>query len=119
MTMKKYKPDLIFTQYRDDRHQDHHTTSDLTRNTWGNHFILEYEIQKYDCDLGSPNCFVPLGREVCDRRLTYICEVFQTQSNNVGPPKTPSKPSFGFVVSSASRETSTQMYSIAASLTVN
>jgi len=74
-------PDLIFTHYRDDRHQDHHTICDLTWNTWRSHLILEYEIPKYDGDLGSPNWFVPLTREVCDRKIKYICDVFQTQSN--------------------------------------
>jgi LmbE family N-acetylglucosaminyl deacetylase len=78
---RRVSPDLIFTHYRDDRHQDHRTMSDLTWNTWRNHLILEYEIPKYDGDLGSPNCFVPLGREVCDRKIKYICDVFQTQSN--------------------------------------
>ena len=64
---ERIAPDLIFTHYHDDRHQDHRTISDLTWNTWRNHFILEYEIPKYDGDLGSPNFFVQLGREVCDR----------------------------------------------------
>jgi LmbE family N-acetylglucosaminyl deacetylase len=74
-------PDLIFTHYRDDCHQDHRTISDLTWNTWRNHLILEYEIPKYDGDLGSPNYFSPLKREVCDRKIKYICDVFQTQNN--------------------------------------
>jgi len=74
-------PDLIFTHYRDDRHQDHRTISDLTWNTWRNHLILEYEIPKYDGDLGSPNYFVPLKRELCERKIKYICDVFQTQGN--------------------------------------
>jgi LmbE family N-acetylglucosaminyl deacetylase len=78
---KLVSPDLIFTHYRDDRHQDHRTISDLTWNTWRNHLILEYEIPKYDGDLGAPNYFVPLKREVCDRKIEYICDVFQTQGN--------------------------------------
>ena len=77
----RVSPDLIFTHYRDDRHQDHRTISDLTWNTWRNHLILEYEIPKYDGDLGSPNFFVPLVKEICDRKIKYICDVFQTQSN--------------------------------------
>lgn len=76
---ERIAPDLIFTHYHDDRHQDHRTISDLTWNTWRNHFILEYEIPKYDGDLGSPNFFVQLGREVCDRKIKYICDAFQTQ----------------------------------------
>ena len=78
---KEVSPDLIFTHYRTDRHQDHRTISDLTWNSWRQHLILEYEIPKYDGDLGSPNCFVPLTQEICSQKIRYICEVFQTQSN--------------------------------------
>ncbi len=78
---KGINPDLIFTHYRADRHQDHRTISDLTWNTWRQHLVLEYEIPKYDGDLGSPNCFVPLTRQICSRKIEYICDVFQTQSN--------------------------------------
>jgi LmbE family N-acetylglucosaminyl deacetylase len=78
---RRVNPDLIFTHYRDDRHQDHRTISDLTWQTWRNQLILEYEIPKYDGDLGSPNFFVPLGGDVCNRKIKYICDVFQTQRN--------------------------------------
>ncbi len=78
---KDVNPDLIFTHYRHDRHQDHRTISDLTWNTWRQHLILEYEIPKYDGDLGRPNCFVPLKDDVCARKIKYICDVFQTQEN--------------------------------------
>lgn len=78
---RRVSPELIFTHYREDRHQDHRTISDLTWNTWRNHLILEYEIPKFDGDLGSPNFFVPLGRDVCERKIKHICDVFQTQSN--------------------------------------
>jgi LmbE family N-acetylglucosaminyl deacetylase len=78
---KGVDPDLIFTHYRVDRHQDHRTISDLTWNTWRRHLVLEYEIPKYDGDLGSPNCFVPLTRQICSRKIKHICNVFQTQSN--------------------------------------
>jgi LmbE family N-acetylglucosaminyl deacetylase len=75
------EPDLIFTHYRDDRHQDHRTISDLTWNTWRRHLILEYEIPKYDGDLGAPNCFMPLARETCERKARTICEQFQSERN--------------------------------------
>ena len=74
-------PDLIFTHYREDRHQDHRTISDLTWNTWRHHLILEYEIPKYDGDLGTPNCFVPLEKHVCERKIKYICDVFQSETD--------------------------------------
>ncbi len=72
-------PDLILTHYRDDRHQDHRLLSDLTWNTFRNHFILEYEIPKFDGDLGTPNCFVSLRRSACQRKVKYLNAVFGTQ----------------------------------------
>jgi LmbE family N-acetylglucosaminyl deacetylase len=74
-------PDLIFTHYRDDRHQDHRLISDLTWNTFRSHLILEYEIPKYDGDLGSPNVFVHLDEAICRRKVRGIIEAFQTQRN--------------------------------------
>jgi LmbE family N-acetylglucosaminyl deacetylase len=52
-------PDLVLTHYREDRHQDHRVISDLTWNTFRDHLVLEYEVPKFDGDLGHPNCFVP------------------------------------------------------------
>jgi len=77
----RVQPDLIFTHYRDDRHQDHRTISDLTWNTFRNHLILEYEIPKYDGDLGIPNVFMELGEEICLRKARQLCRFFRTQSN--------------------------------------
>lgn len=74
-------PDLIFTHYREDRHQDHRVISELTWNTFRDHLILEYEIPKYDGDLGSPNFFSTLDEETCRRKVRSIVELFQTQQN--------------------------------------
>lgn len=78
---KDVNPDLIFTHQREDRHQDHRTISDLTWNTWRRHLILEYEIPKYDGDLGQPNCFVPLDEDVCARKIRNILDVFKTEGS--------------------------------------
>src|SRR5216684_6096625 len=72
-------PDLVFTHYRGDRHQDHRVVSDLTWNTFRDHLILEYEIPKYDGDLRQPNLFVPLDSDVCDRKVRYILDIFKSQ----------------------------------------
>ncbi len=76
-----FAPDVVFTHYRDDRHQDHRILSDLAWNTWRNHLILEYEIPKYDGDLGIPNVFVEIDEPLCRKKSRHICEFFQTQSN--------------------------------------
>jgi LmbE family N-acetylglucosaminyl deacetylase len=76
-----FQPDIVFTHYRDDRHQDHRLLSDLAWNTFRDHLILEYEIPKYDGDLGSPNIFVPIDKEVAKKKAAHICRYFQTQAN--------------------------------------
>jgi LmbE family N-acetylglucosaminyl deacetylase len=76
----KFNPDLVFTHYRDDRHQDHRVLSDLAWNTFRNHLILEYEILKYDGDLGNPNLFVPLSEELCSRKIELLLKHFKTQA---------------------------------------
>jgi LmbE family N-acetylglucosaminyl deacetylase len=76
-----FRPDLVFTHYRDDRHQDHRVLSDLAWNTFRNHLVLEYEIPKYDGDLGIPNAFVRLDPETCQKKVEYLCRFFGTQAN--------------------------------------
>ncbi len=76
---KTVSPDLILTHYREDAHQDHRLLCELTWNTFRNHLILEYEIPKYDGDFGRPNVFVPLDREVCQKKVRYLMEAFQSQ----------------------------------------
>jgi len=77
---KTISPDVIFTHYRDDRHQDHRVISDLTWNTWRNHLILEYEIPKYDGDLGIPNFYIALEEKYINRKNQILLDAFQTQS---------------------------------------
>jgi len=72
-------PDLIFTHNRKDAHQDHRLVSELTWNTFRNHMILEYEIPKYDGDMGQPSFFVPLTKEFCDAKIDILMESFKSQ----------------------------------------
>ncbi len=74
-------PDLIFTHNRKDAHQDHRLLSELTWNTFRNHLILEYEIPKYDGDMGRPSVFIPLETELCRKKIRYIMDAFQSQHN--------------------------------------
>jgi len=78
---QEFAPDVIFTHYRHDLHQDHRVLNELTWNTWRDHFILEYEIPKYDGDLGSPNFFVHLDKEICNHKTDALVHFFQTQGN--------------------------------------
>jgi LmbE family N-acetylglucosaminyl deacetylase len=74
-------PDVILTHSRRDSHQDHRLIAELTWNTFRDHLILEYEIPKYDGDIGQPTFYVPLSQELCDRKIRYLLESFQSQRN--------------------------------------
>lgn len=78
---KDFQPDLIFTHYRDDRHQDHRLLSEFTWNTFRQHLILEYEIPKFDGDLGAPNFFIRLTEEQMTRKTQIILDSFQSQAS--------------------------------------
>ena len=74
------KPNVIFTHNRNDAHQDHRIISDLTWNTFRDHLILEYEIPKYDGDIGRPSVFVRLTTDVCETKIRLITDAFPSQS---------------------------------------
>ena len=75
----KRQPDLIFTHHRNDLHQDHKLLSEVTWNVFRNHFILKYEIPKYDGDLGHPNFFVTLEKSFVQRKIDALLEYYVTQ----------------------------------------
>jgi len=77
--LKSISPDLIFTHNRNDAHQDHRLLAELTWNTFRDHLILEYEIPKYDGDLGRPTVFVPLDSELCEKKVQYLIDTFESQ----------------------------------------
>lgn len=72
-------PDIVLTHRLDDRHQDHRIVGECTWQTWRNHLILEYEIPKFDGDLGQPNLFVPLSRTLANRKIRHLTRHFGTQ----------------------------------------
>ena len=72
-------PDLILTSSRKDAHQDHRFVAELTWNTFRDHLILEYEIPKYDGDMGQPGFFVPLEKGIYQRKVDSLMEVFKSQ----------------------------------------
>jgi LmbE family N-acetylglucosaminyl deacetylase len=76
---QRFEPDLVFTHHDADRHQDHRLVAELTWNTFRNHTILEYEIPKYDGDLGSPNLFFDLDEETARRKVELLMESFRSQ----------------------------------------
>lgn len=77
---RQLNPDLILCHRKQDAHQDHRVVADLAWNTYRDHAIWEYEIPKYDGDLGSPNVYVPLSREDADAKVELILRHFPSQA---------------------------------------
>jgi LmbE family N-acetylglucosaminyl deacetylase len=72
-------PDLIFTHHRDDAHQDHRLVCRLTWNTFRDHNILEYEIPKWDGDIGQPNLYMPVSADIMKRKIDLLMTHFGSQ----------------------------------------
>ncbi len=72
-------PDVVFTHWQGDAHQDHRLISELTWNTFRNHLILEYEIPKYDGDMGRPNTFMPLREASFQNKVGHLLAAFESQ----------------------------------------
>jgi LmbE family N-acetylglucosaminyl deacetylase len=74
------QPDVVLTHQRDDLHQDHRLTSELCWNAFRDHLVLEYEIPKYDGDLGRPNVYVAIEPEIRDRKIEHLMSMFPSQA---------------------------------------
>jgi LmbE family N-acetylglucosaminyl deacetylase len=78
---KDVSPDLVFTHHRKDRHQDHRLVCELTWNTFRNHLILEYEIPKYEGDLGTPNFYIQVPDRLAQQKTNVLLNCFETQKS--------------------------------------
>ena len=74
-----FEPDLVLSHWGGDAHQDHRTLAELTWNTFRDHLVLEYEIPKYDGDLGRPSLYVPLARAEAEAKVSALMEHFGSQ----------------------------------------
>jgi LmbE family N-acetylglucosaminyl deacetylase len=72
-------PDVILTHYRDDAHQDHRHVCRMTWNTFRDHCILEYEIPKFDGDLGQPNLYMPISADALQRKIDLLTSHYSSQ----------------------------------------
>lgn len=75
------KPELIFTHRREDLHQDHRIAAEFTWCSFRNHLIFEYEIPKYEGDLGHPNVFVTLDESIAVQKIENLWAAFPTQQS--------------------------------------
>lgn len=79
---KRLEPDLLFTHFLGDRHQDHRLISELTWNSFRSHLIFEYEIPKYEGDLAQPNVYMPLPQAAAARKVGTLMDCFPSQRSH-------------------------------------
>ena len=77
----RLSPDIVLTHKQQDAHQDHREVAQLTWNTFRDHLVLEYEIPKWDGDLGQPNLYVPMNGSVIERKVELLLEHFGSQKS--------------------------------------
>jgi LmbE family N-acetylglucosaminyl deacetylase len=77
----RLSPDLVFTHHLQDRHQDHRAVAELTWNVFRGSTILQYEVPKWEGDLGQPNVYVPLERELVERKAACLLQCFPSQAS--------------------------------------
>ena len=75
----RVSPDVVLCHWRDDGHQDHREVSGLVWNTFRDHLILEYEIPKWDGDLGRPNVLIPASRKLMEHKVELLLRHFGSQ----------------------------------------
>lgn len=78
-----FAPDLVFTHRLDDRHQDHATIAEITWHSFRDHLILQYEIPKYEGDLGRPNTYVPVDDATIERKIEIIRTAYASQADKL------------------------------------
>jgi LmbE family N-acetylglucosaminyl deacetylase len=75
------EPDIVLSHHQHDLHQDHRIVAELTWNTFRNHLVFEYEIPKYEGDLGRPNAYTPVPRAIADRKVELLMQHFASQAS--------------------------------------
>jgi LmbE family N-acetylglucosaminyl deacetylase len=75
-------PELVFTPSRGDAHQDHRAVAEIVPTVWRDHFVLEYEIPKWDGDLGRPSVYVPLTADQLDDKVALLHKAYPSQAHH-------------------------------------
>ena len=76
---KDIKPDLVLVTSREDAHQDHRMLAELAWQLYRGASIWEYEIPKWDGDLGRPNAYVPITAEVLAAKISLLHRNYASQ----------------------------------------
>ena len=75
----QFRPDIVFCHDKNDAHQDHRLVNEMAWGAFRDQLILEYEIIKWDGDLGRPNLYVPLDPDVVQKKIDVLMTVYGSQ----------------------------------------
>jgi LmbE family N-acetylglucosaminyl deacetylase len=78
---RSFTPDLIIAPSTDDAHQDHRTIAQLVPTVFRDQLYLEYEVPKWDGDIGRPTVYFPMTEEVAQRKLELLHKCYPSQRN--------------------------------------
>ena len=73
------QPDVILTHDRDDLHQDHRLVGELVWQTFRDHLILEFEVPKFDGELGQPNLYVDVPEWAAREKADLLVASYPSQ----------------------------------------
>lgn len=71
--------DLVLAPHTGDAHQDHRVVAEVVWQTFRHHLVAEYEIPKYDGDLGRPNLYVDVDEATIQRKVELLETFFPSQ----------------------------------------
>jgi LmbE family N-acetylglucosaminyl deacetylase len=74
-----FAPDIVLSPWRGDAHQDHRLLGELVWQVFRDSLVLEYEIPKFDGDLGRPNVFATLDEPAAERKVRAVLDGFPSQ----------------------------------------
>lgn len=74
-----WSPDIVLSPSKKDAHQDHRLLGDLIPTVFRDHLVLQYEIPKWDGDLGRPSAYVPLTEDLMRRKVELLDTYFRSQ----------------------------------------
>jgi LmbE family N-acetylglucosaminyl deacetylase len=77
----EFDPDLVFSPRRNDAHQDHGHLAELVTQVFRRAVVLEYEIPKWDGDLGPANLYVPLPAAEAAAKVANVLAAFPSQND--------------------------------------
>jgi LmbE family N-acetylglucosaminyl deacetylase len=72
-------PDLVLCPSAGDAHQDHRLLGEMVPTVFRTALAIQYEIPKWDGDLGRPNVYLPLTDDIAKRKVELLHASFPSQ----------------------------------------